>query len=448
MYVSTCPLPDTQDFIQNEESLADRKFSMIESVEEISQSSSLRHVMLNGVLQHHVINSREHFIDLLDAVPMNDRLSIPTNDQTLKRLLAKLAADDVLDEEFAVIPNRRMSAGVSTSQKPENMKRNRTRSIVPYEDTRIMLHSKQSNPTGYINASNIQIPVSNRILRYILTQAPLPNTIEDFWQMIWESGSQLIVMLCDAQDVKNTAVPIYWPQKIMEKLRLSNHSLTLLSSTTSKHQMTMMLQLKHNTNGERRTIYHLRLMDWESGRIPSSEESFLAFMDAVNSVRRHLENEQLKEANSGMVAEFRKKQNNYHLNLTNPANRSRTQQTDFGYYNWCKKRLHMVNHALHYSPSSHFDASSSEFPSTRKNGTMVDVVAPPTIIHCLTGAYESGVYLLVELMIHCIEHNMCVDIGKTLAMLRQQRMCLVKNVEQYRFVYSVLINYLQKSRLI
>lgn len=61
----------------------------------------------------------------------------------------------------------------------------------------------------------------------------------------------------------------------MEKLRLSNHSLTLLSSTASKHQMTMMLQLKHNTNGERRTIYHLRLMDWESGRIPPSEESFL-----------------------------------------------------------------------------------------------------------------------------------------------------------------------------
>ncbi|OZC12185.1 hypothetical protein X798_00706 [Onchocerca flexuosa] len=472
------------DFIQNEEPLADRKFSMIESVEEISQSSSFRHVMLNGVLQQHVINSRGHFIDLLDAVPMNDRLSIPTNDQTLKRLLAKLAADDVLDEEFAVIPNRRMSAGVSTSQKPENMvqffefiqlgwkdmtvnlgrlsfsmfffgssfkvfsnfetiylstncltfwfqgiiveekyiKRNRTRSIVPYEDTRIMLHSKQSNPTGYINASNIQIPIGNRILRYILAQAPLPNTIEDFWQMIWESGSQLIVMLCDAQDVKNTAVPIYWPQKIMEKLRLSNHSLTLLSSTASKHQMTMMLQLKHNTSGERRTIYHLRLMDWESGRTPPSEESFLGkkpkvftcnsnfkslgFMDAVNSVRRHLENEQLKEANSGMVTGFRKKQNNYHLNLTNPANRSRTQQTDFGYYNWCKKRLHMVNYALHYSPSNHLDASSSEFSSTRKNGAMVDVDAPPTIIHCLTGAYESGVYLLVELMIHCIEHNM------------------------------------------
>ncbi|MCP9262391.1 hypothetical protein DINM_005784 [Dirofilaria immitis] len=309
------------DFMQNEESLANREHNLNESIEEVSQPSSLRHVMLNGVLQQDVINSHGHFIDLLGVVSMNDHgLSIPTNDQTLKRLMAKLVADDVLDEEFAVIPNRRISASVSTSQKPENMKRNRTRSIVPYEDTRIILHSKQSNPTGYINASNIQIPVGGQILKYILTQAPLPDTIEDFWQMVWESGSQLIVMLSDAQNLKSTTIPIYWPQKVMDKLRLSDYSLTLLSSTASKHQVTMMFQLKHDTSGERRIIYHLRLMDWESGKIPPNEESFLGFMDAVNSVRRYLENEQLKE-----------------LNLTDPTNRNRTQLTDFGYYNWCKK---------------------------------------------------------------------------------------------------------------
>ncbi|VDO17166.1 unnamed protein product, partial [Brugia timori] len=165
----------------------------------MSQRFSSRHIMVNSALQHPITNTHGHFTNLIGAVSINDQLSIPTNDQTLKRLLTKLAADDALDEEFAVIPNKRMSAGVSTSQRPENMKRNRTRSIVPYEDTRIMLHSKQSNPTGYINASNIQIPIGNRILKYILAQAPLPDTIEDFWQMIWESGSQLIVMLCSAQ---------------------------------------------------------------------------------------------------------------------------------------------------------------------------------------------------------------------------------------------------------
>ncbi|VDM91772.1 unnamed protein product, partial [Litomosoides sigmodontis] len=95
----------------------------------------------------------------------------------------------------------------------------------------------------------------------------------------------------------------------MEKLRLSEHSLTLLSSTSSKHQATMIFQLKQNSNGERRTVYHLGLLDWESGGVPPSEESFLGFMDAVNSVRRHLENEQLKDATSEVTSESKKNRN-------------------------------------------------------------------------------------------------------------------------------------------
>uniref|UniRef100_A0A1I7VRL4 TOBE_2 domain-containing protein n=1 Tax=Loa loa TaxID=7209 RepID=A0A1I7VRL4_LOALO len=52
----------------------------------MSRPSSLRHVMLNGVLQQHIINSHGHFIDLLGAVPMNDRLSITADDRTVSSL--------------------------------------------------------------------------------------------------------------------------------------------------------------------------------------------------------------------------------------------------------------------------------------------------------------------------------------------------------------------------
>lgn len=52
--------------------------------------------------------------------------------------------------------------------------------------------------------------------------------------------------------------------------------------------------------------------------------------------------------------------------------------------------------------------ASSECSSAGINAA-ISSESPPTVIHCFSGAHESGVYLLAELMIHCIEHNLvCV----------------------------------------
>lgn len=41
----------------------------------------------------------------------------------------------------------------------------------------------------------MEIPASSLINRYIACQGPLPNTCSDFWQMTWEQGSSMVVML-------------------------------------------------------------------------------------------------------------------------------------------------------------------------------------------------------------------------------------------------------------
>ncbi|CAI9263746.1 unnamed protein product [Lactuca saligna] len=77
--------------------------------------------------------------------------------------------------------------------------KNRYPDVVPYDSHRIVLDdmSSSSSPMGYINASLITAEVnpSENISRFIATQGPLPETFEDFWEMILQNHCPAIVML-------------------------------------------------------------------------------------------------------------------------------------------------------------------------------------------------------------------------------------------------------------
>ncbi|KAM9294239.1 tyrosine-protein phosphatase non-receptor type 21 [Gastrophryne carolinensis] len=73
---------------------------------------------------------------------------------------------------------------------------------------------------------------------------------------------------------------------------------------------------------------------------------------------------------------------------------------------------------------------------------------PPVLVHCSAGVGRTGVVILSEVMIACLEHNEMLDIPYMLDLLRQQRMMMVQTMAQYTFVYKVLIQFLRSSRLI
>lgn len=73
---------------------------------------------------------------------------------------------------------------------------------------------------------------------------------------------------------------------------------------------------------------------------------------------------------------------------------------------------------------------------------------PPIVVHCSAGVGRTGVVILTELMIGCLEHNEKMDVPVMLRQLREQRMFMIQTIAQYKFVYRVLIQFLQNSRLI
>lgn len=73
---------------------------------------------------------------------------------------------------------------------------------------------------------------------------------------------------------------------------------------------------------------------------------------------------------------------------------------------------------------------------------------PPVLVHCSAGVGRTGVAILTDILLYCVDHNVDIDIPKMLTHLRQQRMLMVQTVAQYKFVHTVLIHYLKQSRLI
>ncbi|XP_022796916.1 receptor-type tyrosine-protein phosphatase alpha-like [Stylophora pistillata] len=93
--------------------------------------------------------------------------------------------------------------------KPSNLNKNRFSNIVPMDTARVMLRSSEPNE-DYINASFVDD--YSRRNAYILTQAPLNNTVDDFWRMISQYDIGTVVMLNSLKEEKES-YPQYWPSE-------------------------------------------------------------------------------------------------------------------------------------------------------------------------------------------------------------------------------------------
>jgi len=79
----------------------------------------------------------------------------------------------------------------------------------------------------YINANFINIQNKN----YIACQAPLPWTIIDFWKMIWEQKSKIIIMLTKIVEGGRVKAHPYWPEYENEIKRYAQFHVSLLRTT-------------------------------------------------------------------------------------------------------------------------------------------------------------------------------------------------------------------------
>uniref|UniRef100_A0A4X2M1Y1 Tyrosine-protein phosphatase non-receptor type 13 n=1 Tax=Vombatus ursinus TaxID=29139 RepID=A0A4X2M1Y1_VOMUR len=168
-------------------------------------------------------------------------------------------------------------------QTKENRRKNRYKNILPYDATRVPL----GDEGGYINASFIKMPVGNQEFVYIACQGPLPTTVADFWQMIWEQNATVIAMMTQEVEGEKIKCQRYWPD-ILGKTIMVNDRLRL--ALVRVQQLTgfivRALELQDIHTGEVRCVSHLNFTAWPDHDTPSQPDDLLMFISYMRHVHK------------------------------------------------------------------------------------------------------------------------------------------------------------------
>ena len=92
-----------------------------------------------------------------------------------------------------------------------------------------------------IQRSMFQTDHDPRNPSYIVTQGPLAQTVADFWQMIWEQGCVVIVMLSRLQDNGYQLCHRYWPEEGSEQYHIFEVRLNLCQRLSMENIATMIV---------------------------------------------------------------------------------------------------------------------------------------------------------------------------------------------------------------
>ncbi|NWW99971.1 PTPRJ phosphatase, partial [Caloenas nicobarica] len=173
------------------------------------------------------------------------------------------------------------SAGVHqpkfAAELAENRGKNRYNNVLPYDISRVKL-SDQSSATDYINAN--YMPGYNSKKAFIAAQGPLPNTIEDFWHMIWEKNIYSIVMLTKCVEQARTKCEQYWPDK--QSKTYGDIIVTMVSEIVLPEWTIRDFTVEKSNTPESHTVRQFHFTSWPDHGVPETTDLLINFRHLVH----------------------------------------------------------------------------------------------------------------------------------------------------------------------
>ncbi|XP_076141347.1 FERM and PDZ domain-containing protein 2 [Alosa pseudoharengus] len=227
------------------------------------------------------IVSEEELSSLAIISPSNTGCYSGSRVKTLIQILQHQDQQELI-KEFLALEHMKPSDNCLVGKAPENRQKNRYRDILPYDKTRVPLGKQQE----YINASYIRMQVGLEEFFYISCQAPLPSTVEAFWQMIWENRSDVIAMATQEVERGRVKCHKYWPDRLDVPMETDRYQLILDNYQQLDFFHINIIKMVEKESGSCHWVKQLCVRRWPDHGPPGSSEQlvrFLRYMRAVHS---------------------------------------------------------------------------------------------------------------------------------------------------------------------
>ncbi|XP_046707433.1 LOW QUALITY PROTEIN: receptor-type tyrosine-protein phosphatase N2 [Silurus meridionalis] len=218
--------------------------------------------------------------------PAHSNMDISTGHMILAYMEDHLQNQDRLEKEWeALCGYQAEPAACSAAQDKNNAKKNRPNSVLAYDHSRVTLKAENNQSrSDYINASLI-MDHDPRNPAYISAQSPLSSTVPDFWQMVWESGCVVIVMLTPLSENGIKQCHQYWPDEGSDLYHI--YEVNLVSEHIwCEDFLVRSFYLKNIQTNESRTVTQFHFLSWMDQNVPESARTLLDFRRKVNKCYR------------------------------------------------------------------------------------------------------------------------------------------------------------------
>ncbi|XP_057304513.1 tyrosine-protein phosphatase corkscrew-like [Hydractinia symbiolongicarpus] len=235
--------------------------------------------LLNHFTAHPPMDVHGNVVPLKEA--LCDTAERRKNDQRMKKEFEWLQQED-----------RANTNTKSEGLKPENRGKNRYRNILPFDHTRVVLRNVDPNISGsdYINASYIFDDESGAL--FIASQGCVKATVNDFWHMIDQENSRIIIMVTNEVEKAKIKCVRYWPEPGVS-MNVGKKIVTNTGETATRDYVVRQLELSDELHGNQptppRKIFLYQFVGWPDHGVPGDPGSLLEVMQLIEATQKTFE---------------------------------------------------------------------------------------------------------------------------------------------------------------